>query len=66
MSILQSSDAKMLQSGIEHHEKLESMLADPKNEFLANEIKRLREVNEMLSRKIDSLPGRPNQWNPHG
>lgn len=56
----------MLQSGIEHHERLELMLAEPENEFLASEIKRLREANEILNRKIDSFPGRPNPWNPHG
>lgn len=55
-----------MQEGIDHYGKLESLMADPANKFLTDEIKRLREKNDRLNDRISSLPGRPNQWNPFG
>jgi len=66
VSIISGSDAKLIQEGIRHHKKLTRLMADPENKFLADEIRRLEKVNERLEGIIDRLPGKPNQWNPHG
>jgi len=66
MAIFDGNVAKMIRDSILHSEELQSLKDIPENKLLADELLRLESVIEMLNKRLDSLPGRPNQWNPHG
>ena len=66
MSIIQSSEAKLLQAGIKHNELVQELLSLPENKPLADVINLLREEMKMLREDPVFNRGRPNQWNPLG